>query len=47
MRNIRVIVAQDGELVTGQELALAKVENGNLVSDPCQGYFEIGCPEQV
>ncbi len=33
-RKIRVIVAEDGELVTGQELALPKVENGNLVSDP-------------
>lgn len=32
-RNIRVIVVQDGELVTGQELALAKVEDDNLVSD--------------
>lgn len=31
---IRVIVAQDGELVTDQELAVPKVENGNLVSDP-------------
>jgi adenine deaminase len=34
MRKIRVIVAQDGELVTGQELALPKIENDNLVSDP-------------
>lgn len=34
MKKIRVIVARDGELVTGQELALPKVENGNLVSDP-------------
>ncbi len=33
-RKIRVIVAEDGELVTGQELALPKVENGSLVSDP-------------
>ncbi len=33
MNKIRVIVAQDGELVTGQELALPKLENGNLVSD--------------
>jgi len=33
-RKIRVIVAEDGELVTGQELALPKVENGNMVSDP-------------
>jgi adenine deaminase len=34
IRKIRVIVAQDGELVTGQETVLPKVENGNLVSDP-------------
>lgn len=34
MRKIRVIVAQDGELVTGQKLALPKIENDNLVSDP-------------
>ncbi|MCC4765635.1 adenine deaminase [Methanosarcina sp. DH1] len=34
MKKIRVIVAQDGELVTGQELAIPKLENGNLVSDP-------------
>ncbi|AAM05703.1 adenine deaminase [Methanosarcina acetivorans] len=34
MRKIRVIVARDGELVTGQELAFPKVENGNMVSDP-------------
>ncbi|AKB25137.1 Adenine deaminase [Methanosarcina sp. MTP4] len=33
-RKIRVIVAEDGELVTGQELAFPKVENGSLVSDP-------------
>lgn len=33
MKKIRVIVAQDGELVTGQELALPKIEKGNLVSD--------------
>ncbi len=33
IRKIRVIAAQDGELVTGQEFALPKVENGNLVSD--------------
>lgn len=33
IRKIRVIVAQDGELVTGQEPALPKVENSNLVSD--------------
>jgi adenine deaminase len=41
MRNIRVIVAQDGELVTGQELALAKVENGNLVSDPGRDILKL------
>lgn len=34
IKKIRVIVAQDGELVTGQELVLPKIENGNLVSDP-------------
>jgi len=34
IKKIRVIVAQDGELVTGQELVLPKTENGNLVSDP-------------
>jgi len=34
MRKIRVIVAQDGELITGKEPALPKIENGNLVSDP-------------
>ncbi|PAV12534.1 adenosine deaminase [Methanosarcina spelaei] len=34
IKKIRVIVAQDGELVTGQETVLPKVENGNLVSDP-------------
>lgn len=33
-KKIRVIVASDGELITGQELALPKVENGNLISDP-------------
>lgn len=33
-KKIRVIIAQDGELVTGQELAEPKVENGNLVSNP-------------
>jgi adenine deaminase len=41
MRNIRVIVAQDGELVTGQELALVKVENGNLVSDPGRDILKL------
>ena len=41
MRNIRVIVAQDGELVTGQELALAKIENGNLVSDPGRDILKL------
>ncbi len=40
-RNIRVIVAQDGELVTGQELALTKVENGNLVSDPGRDILKL------
>lgn len=41
MKKIRVIVAQDGELVTGQELALPKVENGNLVSDPARDILKI------
>jgi len=40
-RNIRVIVAQDGELVTGQELALAKVKNDNLVSDPGRDILKL------
>lgn len=34
IRKIRVIVTEDGEIITGQELAVPKVENGNLVSDP-------------
>lgn len=34
IKKIRVIVANDGELVTGQELIVPKIENGNLVSDP-------------
>ncbi|KKG88024.1 adenine deaminase [Methanosarcina mazei] len=34
IKKIRVIVAKDGELVTGQELIVPKIENGNLVSDP-------------
>ncbi|KKG17250.1 adenine deaminase [Methanosarcina sp. 2.H.T.1A.6] len=38
---IRVIVARDGELVTGQELALPKVENGNLVSDPVRDILKM------
>ncbi len=41
MKKIRVIVAQDGELVTGQELALPKVENGNLVSDPARDILKM------
>jgi len=41
MSKIRVIVAQDGELVTGQELALPKVENGNLVSDPDRDILKL------
>jgi adenine deaminase len=41
MRKIRVIVAQDGELVTGQELALPKLGNGNLVSDPDRDILKI------
>jgi adenine deaminase len=31
---VKVIVAQDGQLVTGQELAFPKLENSSLVSDP-------------
>jgi adenine deaminase len=41
MSKIRVIVAQDGELITGQELALPKVENGNLVSDPDRDILKL------
>ena len=41
IRKIRVIVARDGELVTGQELALPEVENGNLVSDPSRDILKI------
>ena len=40
-RKIRVIVARDGELITGQELALPKVENGNLVSDPARDILKM------
>ncbi len=41
MRKIRVITARDGELVTGQELALPEVENGNLVSDPARDILKM------
>jgi adenine deaminase len=41
MRKIRVIVAQDGELITGQELVLPKVENGNLISDPDRDILKL------
>ena len=41
MKKIRVIVAQDGELVTGQELALPELENGNLVSDPTRDILKM------
>ncbi|AKB43423.1 adenine deaminase [Methanosarcina vacuolata] len=41
MKKIRVIVAQDGELVTGQELAIPKLENGNLVSDPSRDILKM------
>lgn len=34
IKKVRVIVAQEGEIVTGQELAVPKVENCNLASDP-------------
>jgi adenine deaminase len=40
-KKVRVIVAQDGELVTGQELAFPKVENGNIVSDPERDILKI------
>ncbi|MDI9395352.1 MAG: adenine deaminase [Euryarchaeota archaeon] len=41
IQKIRVIVAQDGELLTGQELALAKIENGNLISDTSRDILKI------
>ncbi|MHB8103240.1 MAG: adenine deaminase [Methanosarcina sp.] len=41
IRKIRVIVAQDGELITGQELVLPKVEKGNLVSDPDRDILKL------
>lgn len=41
IQKIRVIVAQDGELVTGQELALPKIENGNLISDPSRDILKM------
>ncbi|AKB18586.1 MULTISPECIES: adenine deaminase [unclassified Methanosarcina] len=41
MQKIRVIVAQGGELVTGQELALPGVEKGNLVSDPSRDILKM------
>lgn len=40
-KKIRVIVARDGELVTGQELTLPKIENNNLVSDPSRDILKI------
>ena len=41
IKKIRVIVAQDGELVTGQELVLPKTKNGNLVSDPARDILKM------
>lgn len=41
IKKIRVIVAQDGELVTGQELVPPKVKNGNLVSDPARDILKM------
>ncbi|MDQ1275449.1 MAG: adenine deaminase [Euryarchaeota archaeon] len=41
MKKIRVIIARDGELVTGQELVLPKIENGNLISDPVRDILKI------
>ncbi|MCQ1535274.1 adenine deaminase [Methanosarcina sp. KYL-1] len=38
---VRVIVAEDGELLTGQELATPKVEDGNLVSDPVRDLLKL------
>lgn len=40
-KKIRVIVARDGELVTGQELVLPAIENGNLVSDPSRDILKM------
>ncbi len=40
-KKIRVIVAQDGELVTGQELVIPKLENGNLVSDTARDILKM------
>jgi len=41
IKKVRVIVAHDGELVTGQELAFPKIEYGNLVSDPERDILKI------
>lgn len=41
MKKIRVIVASDGELITGQELAMPEVENGNIVSDPSRDILKM------
>jgi adenine deaminase len=41
MVKIRVIIARDGELVTGQELVLPEVENGNVVSDPSRDILKM------
>lgn len=41
MEKIRVIIARDGELVTGQELVLPKIEDGNLISDPVRDILKI------
>ncbi len=40
-KKIRVIIAQEGELVTGQELTIPKIENGNLVSDPTRDILKM------
>jgi adenine deaminase len=40
-KKIRVIVAQDGELITGQELTIPKIKNGNLVSDPARDILKM------
>lgn len=34
IRKVRVITALDGEIVTGEEIAVPKIEDGSLVSDP-------------
>ncbi|MEE4197649.1 MAG: adenine deaminase [Bacteroidales bacterium] len=40
-RKINVIVARDGELLTGQELVEAKIENGHVVADTDHDILKI------